>query len=544
MSRRSCFRMSLLAVLGGIFLVLALGPARSWPQASAGPGKPDLLRLSLPAASDPQEMPEVWFQHDLHTAAPAGKDCSLCHLRGSDGGRFFVLQGQEAGPGMESFHDLCLGCHEQSQGEGAASGPLTGECRKCHTRRPGGRLDQQPLFFGRYLHERHGEKHLEEVLGKEARADCGVCHHEFDEQSGRLVYRQGGEGSCRYCHAAQSTEKTPSMREAAHESCVACHQRLREQAPSRARGPVRCAACHGRERAWQAAQSGVFPDFPGERPDVLLLGNRGEAVSSLSKQPETRTRGIPAVVFRHRQHEREIRTCRACHHESLEPCRQCHAGQSAPFQDEPVPLEQAMHDPGSKKSCIGCHNRMKQEADCAGCHHQIAFTTFSESRCEACHLAVNREFPREESRGRADSSAIGAAEATTVSKSLDFSDIPHHVKIDSLSERYEAVRFPHGKILSSLQERIARSSLADSFHQGADTLCRGCHHTNFDRQQIQNCGSCHGDSARPGGDAPDLKTAYHDQCLGCHQKMGLEGLEATECAQCHREKGQSGLAKQ
>ncbi len=544
MSRLSCFRMPVLTLLGGIFLFLALGPAGSSPQASAGPGRPDLLRLSLPAASGPQEMPKVWFQHDLHTAAPAGKDCSVCHLNDGGIGGFSSLQGQEVGPGMESFHELCLGCHEQLREEGRATGPLTGECRKCHTRRPGVRADQQPLFFGRFLHARHGEKHLGEVLGKETPAHCGACHHEYDEQSDRLVYRQGEEGSCRYCHATQSTEKTPSMREAAHESCVACHQRIREQVPGRAGGPVRCTGCHGRERAWQAAQSAVPPYFPGERPDVLLLGNPGEAVSSLSKQPETRTRRIPAVTFQHRQHEQKIRTCRACHHESLEPCRQCHAGQIAPFQGKPVPLEQAMHDPGSGKSCIGCHNRMKQEADCAGCHHQIAFTRFADSRCEACHSSANREFPREGFRDRADSSAIGAAESKADTEPLDFSDIPQHVRIDSLSENYEAVHFPHGKILRSLQERIARSSLAGSFHQGADTLCRGCHHTNFDRQQIQNCGSCHGDSARPGGDAPDLKTAYHDQCLGCHQKMGLEGLEATECVQCHREKGQSGVGKQ
>ena len=476
--------------------------------------------------------------------SPSGKIAASVISREAAPGGVSALQGQEAGPDMESFHELCLGCHKQTRKAGRDTGPLTGECRKCHTRRPGLRSDQQPLFFGRFLHARHGEKHLGDVPGEESQAHCGACHHEYDEQSDRLVYRQGGEGSCRYCHAAQPTEETPSLREAAHESCVSCHQRIREQEPGRARGPVRCAGCHGRDRAWEAAQSAVPPDFPGERPDVLVLGNWGEAVSSLSKSPETGTRRIPAVSFQHRQHERETRTCRACHHESLEPCRRCHAGQSVPFQDKPVPLEQAMHDPGSGRSCIGCHNRMKQEADCAGCHHQIALSPFSKSRCEVCHTAANREFPRDESRGRVDSRAIGAAEATVDSGSLDFSEIPHHVRIDSLSEQYEAVHFPHGKILRSLQERIARSSLAGSFHQGTDTLCRGCHHTNFDRRQIQNCGSCHEASARPDGDAPDLKTAYHDQCMGCHRKMGLEGLEATQCARCHREKGQSEVGKQ
>ena len=537
MSRRSCFRVPVLALLGGIFLLLALGRAGSSPHTFAGSGRPDLLRISLPAFFGPDEMPPVWFRHDLHTAGLPGKDCSVCHLQDFAAEGFDLFQGQESGPGMESFHELCLGCHEETRQEGADSGPLTGQCRQCHTRRPETRSNQQALVFGRFLHARHGEKPLEAVLDEEVRAHCGACHHDYDEQSGQTVYRPGREGSCRYCHMTPPIEDgVPSMREAAHESCVACHQRIREQPPEGAAGPVKCAGCHGRERAWQAAASTEQPDFPGKRPAILLLGAWQEAGSSVSGPPETRPRTIAPVVFRHEQHERQTATCRACHHESLEPCRQCHAQQEAPFQGQPVPLEQAMHDPGSGTSCIGCHNQMKQESDCAGCHHQMAMTGFSDSRCEACHSLASGGLSREGFQERTDSSDFGMAEARAVSEPLDIGDIPHHVQMDSLSGSYEAVSFPHLKIIRSLQERIERSSLAGSFHRGSETLCRGCHHTNFDRRQIQNCGSCHGDIARPDGKAPDLKTAYHDQCMGCHQQMGLEGFEATQCAQCHREK--------
>lgn len=533
MSRRSCFRVAVLAFLGGISLLLALGRAGSSPHASAGPGRPDLLRISLPGSFSPDQMPPVWFRHDLHTASLSGEDCSVCHLQDPASQGFDLFHGQESGPGMESFHELCLGCHEESRQEGSASGPLTGECRKCHTRRPQARFEPQPLIFGRFLHARHGEKHLEAVLGEEVRPHCGTCHHEYDEQSGQTVYRPGREGSCRYCHTSPPTDGAPSMREAAHESCVTCHQRLHEQAPEGAAGPVECAGCHSRERAWQEAASSDRPDFPGKRPAFLLLGAWQEAGSSVSGPPETLTRRIAPVVFRHEQHERQTATCRACHHESLEPCRQCHAQQEAPFQGQPVPLEQAMHDPGSGKSCIGCHNQMTQEAECAGCHHQIPETRFSDSRCEACHSPSNRGLSRENFQERSDSGDFVIA--TAVSEPLDISDIPQHVQIDTVSGSYGAVSFPHGTIIRALQERIQRSSLAGSFHRGPETLCQGCHHTNFDRQQIQNCRSCHGDSARPSGKAPDLKTAYHDQCMGCHQQMGLEGFEATQCGQCHRE---------
>jgi mono/diheme cytochrome c family protein len=30
--------------------------------------------------------------------------------------------------------------------------------------------------------------------------------------------------------------------------------------------------------------------------------------------------------------------------------------------------------------------------------------------------------------------------------------------------------------------------------------------------------------------------AFHQQCIGCHQSMGLEKPAATACADCHKER--------
>lgn len=55
--------------------------------------------------------------------------------------------------------------------------------------------------------------------------------------------------------------------------------------------------------------------------------------------------------------------------------------------------------------------------------------------------------------------------------------------------------------------------------------CGICHHTGF--EPAVRCGSCHG----PQDNIPDLKDAFHLQCLGCHQdrQAGPRG-----CRDCHR----------
>ena len=72
---------------------------------------------------------------------------------------------------------------------------------------------------------------------------CASCHHVQDEKTGRLVYLEGEELSCRECHGPQKTNDTPALREAFHGSCTLCHRRL-AKADSPKRGPTTCGGCH------------------------------------------------------------------------------------------------------------------------------------------------------------------------------------------------------------------------------------------------------------------------------------------------------------
>jgi len=68
--------------------------------------------------------------------------------------------------------------------------------------------------------------------------------------------------------------------------------------------------------------------------------------------------------------------------------------------------------------------------------------------------------------------------------------------------------------------------------------CYGCHHYNSTSTGILSCRECHPKSrARADLSMPDLKGAYHRQCMDCHRQW----THATDCSGCHTMKtpGQS-----
>ncbi len=72
---------------------------------------------------------------------------------------------------------------------------------------------------------------------------CGICHHNPDNKTGKLVYIEGEELSCRECHEAQKEDHTPALREAFHGSCTVCH-RDAIKTDNRKTGPTTCGGCH------------------------------------------------------------------------------------------------------------------------------------------------------------------------------------------------------------------------------------------------------------------------------------------------------------
>lgn len=96
-----------------------------------------------------------------------------------------------------------------------------------------------------------------------------------------------------------------------------------------------------------------------------------------------------------------------------------------------------------------------------------------------------------------------------------FSDqYPASVTIDRLEKHYEPVVFSHG--IHADMSQISGG-------------CIQCHHYSTNNE-IRPCADCHSDERlRDDISVPDLKGAYHQQCMDCHREWSHE----TECASCH-----------
>lgn len=93
-------------------------------------------------------------------------------------------------------------------------------------------------------------------------------------------------------------------------------------------------------------------------------------------------------------------------------------------------------------------------------------------------------------------------------------ETPELIKINQLSDRYGPVYFSH-KVHSQM-----------SVMSGG---CENCHHHNTSGP-ILKCNSCHEPSRkREDVSIPDLKGAYHRQCMDCHREWSHD----TGCNTCH-----------
>jgi hypothetical protein len=190
---------------------------------------------------------------------------------------------------------------------------------------------------------------------------------------------------------------------------------------------------------------------------------------------------------------------------------------------------------------MGCHGIKQQEIpECAGCHATIPrfFDQKTES-CQTCHIQVPDALKSGLDKPEVVAEKmVGTRQYRT--RTYDKKDIPEKVVIKVLADQYEPAELPHRKIVETLLKGMEKSKLATYFHVDEGTMCQGCHHMSPPNKKPPRCNSCHGKPfdanalLRPG-----LKGAYHQQCNGCHQAMGLEKPKPTDCAGCHKEKKKS-----
>ena len=275
-----------------------------------------------------------------------------------------------------------------------------------------------------------------------------------------------------------------------------------------------------------------IPRMERNQPDAILIktglqaGNANTAASRM----------LP-VPFDHKAHEGYNDSCRQCHHASIQSCATCHTVQGAD-EGKQVKLAQAMHDSKAGQSCVGCHKQQQAKPECAGCHSSITESRVlaNEASCTSCHRETTAEnpYPLE---GSEESKALAAEMLNArvpVTGTIPMDQIPEIVTIKALSKEYEGAALPHRKIVEKLAQGMEDNRLASYFHNEPTTLCQGCHHHSPASAKPPQCGSCHGRTSEALNlTRPGLLAAYHQQCIQCHDKMGLEKPASRDCTACH-----------
>jgi hypothetical protein len=503
------------------------------------------------------EKPAVVFMHDLHTDAleKKGKDCLACHLpqsnripgtfteavKGIDplSPKFKRLEDTAREEVMDVYHKFCIECHTDMSAAGDKTGPVT--CGECH-KGADVASSRQLIGMDKSLHFRHSRSQEKK---------CERCHHKYDAENKKLIYDKEKEGTCRYCHLNEG-EGVPvyaddptqisklTMKNAAHLDCISCHRRTLAQ--NKVAGPVKCSGCHDPElqKKIQKVKAEEIVRVERKQPDVVMV-KTGKIETEDGKLGPVR---MNPVAYDHKAHETYNDTCRVCHHASMESCGTCHTITGAK-KGNFVKLEHSFHLINSEKGCLGCHETQKEDPRCLGCHVFMEKSRKqADESCLKCHEKMTPEM-EEQLKTADDKLLVQMAEnmvknRTYIADTIKDEDIPEKVVIDvvktmSSEDKYEAVELPHRKIVRKLVDNIKDNKLATYFHREKTMMCQGCHHNTPLSAKPPRCSTCHGkpfnekEMLRPG-----LMGAYHQQCMTCHQEMGLE--KPAGCTGCHKEK--------
>ena len=131
----------------------------------------------------------------------------------------------------------------------------------------------------------------------------------------------------------------------------------------------------------------------------------------------------------------------------------------------------------------------------------------------------------------------------SISVSLFAGKNPGVVTLDTISDKYESVRFNH----ESHTSMAGNCGTCHHEHGNSGALpCKDCHSITpaaFKNSVVNNftaCKNCHAVSDPDNPVMPGLKVAYHKTCFQCHWGMGNVGVDPKGCTEiCHAKKEQS-----
>jgi hypothetical protein len=562
----------------------------------------------------PLERPQVIFDHKKHAEAlkkegkKEGETCDTCHPLDKEKNLILFdfpkkVKKKDKDLVRNAYHGECISCHKEKLREKKKSGPVI--CGDCHKKEYGSITVKYPIIeFDFYYHDKHVKK-LKEKIGKDA---CSLCHHTYDideeDETLALVYEEGTEDSCYYCHDLEkkrgpkltaitrvTSKKGLNVQRSSHLRCLNCHleyekelESKKEKKKDKKAGPTECAKCHTGKYKTIAELEKV------PRPD------RGQKEKPFINIENAKMKG---VAFDHKFHEKNHKTCRGCHHETLNSCKTCHT-LTGSSDGKWVNIANAYHDVFSVRSCAGCHNTKKSAKDCAGCHFSIRpmdLETMGPKKegCSRCHTGKKEVIPHTGKEKEMEIKVLGKETCHLchtgrkeviphtgnclrchtgnphTAKEMDIKVLgketchlchtgrkeviphtgnclrchtgdPHTAKemdIKVLEKEYKPAKFPHLKIIEKLVKISNDSKLATYFH-AKTSICDGCHHRSRIEAEAKKdippyCRNCHTISFDP------LHLNRPRLLAAYHRQCigchkKMELEKPKECKECHKEK--------
>jgi len=279
---------------------------------------------------------------------------------------------------------------------------------------------------------------------------------------------------CRECHGETSGDlRKPGLKGAYHRQCMNCHREMDA-------GPMGCEDCH--PKLEDAAPPDKEQLALAAVPDTLRLGHLSVAYTG--------------VDFAHKLHVELTDGCVICHHRSKEvevapPCRECH--------NTPQKLQNAYHE-----QCLGCHKtlniRRQKELDARLAPRAAA----EKSGDEKMAAEYGDKLERFMDQGGSPLNCRDCHAPRTA---------PRTVNLNHIKEEHGPVVFDHDTHILTAK------------------FCTDCHHSHTGYSPFKSCRTCHGPGKEAAEDL-DLEDAYHEQCMGCHEK---DDQGPTDCEDCHRE---------
>lgn len=229
------------------------------------------------------------------------------------------------------------------------------------------------------------------------------------------------------------------------------------------------------------------------------------------------------VVFTHKAHstpggEYGDIACAVCHHDlnmgaeaeaaapgtSVIPCKSCHSAADDPsFKEKHQELYRAK---GGDASCASCHHRRMEGLSDKWDHGD--HIDYAQDDCTACHHPERFEF-----------------------KPGEFMDVEPQACANCHSGKPNEVTTTTLKVAAHTRCESCHSDLFEDKLAG----CATCHampktaespSTDAPEKDVASCATCH-DSI------PGNTDAFHQSCMGCHDKTQKGPGSKAPCAQCH-----------